>query len=341
MNKHPAKNIIKVYFVLGPIPLMLDFAGPCEIFRRANIMQDQTYFDVRFVGNHREIQTSIGLPVCNINPLPSTIEDDAMVIISGSASTILGHTDLPTSTEINAENTAIVNWLKTSIRPAHKLITICSGALLAARAGLFDGYKCTTHHDSIEELKSISTNIKIEDNCLFTTDRNRYASAGITSGVDLMLEIVGEKLGIAIAAQIAKFLVVYTRRNGSDPQMSPWLKGRDHLNPTIHRIQDMVGKAPTKDWDVTQLANAANMSVRHFSRLFNAQTGLSVPDYINGLRIAIAEQSLRAEDKQIENLSDELGFASSRHFRRAWNQHHELPPRQWRNAMKTGAPLNV
>jgi len=335
MSEHAAKSVIKTYFILGPVPLVMDFAGPSEVLRRVNMTQDKVFFDVEFVGLHNEIQTSIGLPLTNIKALPEKLDDDAMVIISGGASQMLGPEEQPAEALLAAENRQISNWLKTHIRPSHSLVTICNGALLAAEAGLFNNHYCTTHHDSLEALTSVHPSIKVEENRLFTEDRNRYASAGITSGTDLMLHIIGQRLGPAIAAETAKFMVVYARRNGNDPQISPWLQGREHLHPAIHRIQDLIAQNPTKDWDVIALAKQANMSARHFSRLFNSQTGLSIPDYVNGLRVAIAENALRAQKVQIEQLVGDLGFGSSRQFRRAWGRHHALTPLQWRQHQAT------
>ncbi|MCZ4272331.1 GlxA family transcriptional regulator [Maritalea porphyrae] len=325
---------IKVHILLAPNPLMLDFAGPAEVLRRANKIQSEIIFDVQYIAPRDEMMTSAGLKVSGLSKLPNQLQPNCFLMVSGTTKDILGDLPSPSAAQRTADNEKIVEWLRATFTAKQTLLTICSGALLAARAGLFDGYRCTTHHDCLEELRSISPQIKIEENRLFTEDRNRFASAGITSGTDLMLHIVGKKLGIAAAAEIAKHMVVYARRNGDAPQLSPWLQGRSHLHPTIHRIQDLIAADPTKDWDVGSLAKHAHMSARHFSRLFNNQTGLSVPDYVNGLRIAIAENALRAEQINIEHLVGDLGFGSSRHFRRAWQKHHQLSPTQWRQSQQ-------
>jgi len=326
---------IKTYILLAPHPLMLDFAGPAEVLRRANVIQDKMQFDVEFIAPHTQMQTSVGLPLTGISLLPAKPQPNAILLVSGCTDKILGSTTQSPDPSHADDHKTIVDWLRNSFEENQTLLTVCSGALLAAKAGLLDGYRCTTHHECLEELRSISSKVKVEENRLFTEDRNRYSSAGITSGTDLMLHIMGKKLGIAAAAEIAKHMVVYARRNGSDPQISPWLQGRSHLHPTVHRIQDIIAQNPTADWDVKKLADQAHMSARHFSRLFNHETGLSVPDYVNGLRIAIAENALRARHTQIEQLVGDLGFGSSRHFRRAWQKHHELPPTQWRQSQLT------
>ena len=332
-----AAQTIKVYILLAPVPLMLDFAGPVEVLRRANKIQDQIRFDVEYISVRNEMMSSAGIMLSGLSPLPDTLPDNSYLMVSGTTDDTIGTGSIPSAQDTQADKTQIINWLRRTFTNNQTLLTVCSGALLAARAGLFEGYRCTSHHDCIDELAAISPNIRVEENRLFTEDRGRSASAGVTSGTDMMLHIVGRILGVAAAADIAKHMVVYLRRTGNEPQLSPFLDGRSHLHPTIHRIQDMIASDPTDNWTVERLANSAYMSVRHFSRLFNKETGYSVPDYVNGLRIAIAENALRARKTNIESLVGDLGFSSSRHFRRAWQKHHDASPTEWRRQMLDAA----
>ncbi|WP_051213976.1 GlxA family transcriptional regulator [Maritalea myrionectae] len=329
MDRGSAPIPIKTYFALGPNALMLDIAGPCEVLRGANMVQNQWRYEVQFVSATPNAPTSLGYALENVAPLPEHIEPDAMVVVCGNASEMPGFANMPANQDTRSADTQLETWLRRTIASSHQLVTVCSGALHAARAGLFDGKHCTTHHKCLDELRAISQKIKVEENRLYVEDGHRFSSAGITSGIDLMLHIVGKRLGLAATAQIAQHMVVFNRRSGNEPQLSPFLQGRSHLHPTIHRIQDQVTTNPTKDWTVERLANEAHMSTRHFSRLFNKETGVTVPDYINGLRIAMAENMLKAQHVSIENLVDRLGYNSTRQFHRAWKQRHGKSPRQW------------
>lgn len=88
-------------------------------------------------------------------------------------------------------------------------------------AGLFDGRNCTTHADCVEGLRRIAPLSQVAENRLFVEDGNRFSSAGISTGIDLMLHVVSRLTSPAVAARIAKTMVVYLRRSGSDPQISP------------------------------------------------------------------------------------------------------------------------
>jgi transcriptional regulator GlxA family with amidase domain len=331
-----AQRIIPVFMLVPPRALLLDIAGPMEVLRKANLEQAAVKFTAAYIGPSTGVHSSVGLDLAGIAPLPKTLPDDALVVISGAADQPLGAT-----TDINPQDSVfeaeIVDWLRQTIRPGIRLVTICSGALLAARAGLLDGHECTTHHAAVEALRKLAPLALVRENRLYVEDRCRLTSAGITAGVDLMLAIVARDVGHAVALAIARYLVVYLRRGGADPQLSPWLEGRNHMHPSIHRAQDAVAAHPARDWSVEILARIAATSPRNLSRIFNDQTGMSVTDYVNRMRIALARELLIGSRLDMESVAEKAGFASARQFRRAWGRLHDLPPARIRTALGPGA----
>ncbi|MBA8900417.1 helix-turn-helix domain-containing protein [Phyllobacterium sp. P30BS-XVII] len=321
---------IEVLVVVPARALLLDIAGPIEVLRKANLEQNDVHFDVRYVGPLANVTSSIGLTISGIAPLPDKISDDAMIILAGDATILL---DTPASLEAEAQgqgDTEIIEWLKAHVGESQKLVSICSGALLAGRAGLFDGRACTSHFGSIDELRALVPTARVFDNRLYVEDGNRYSSAGITAGIDLMLHLVSQIAGPACAVAVARFLVVYLRRSGSDPQWSPWLDGRNHIHPAIHRVQDRLAADPAQRWSLESLADIAATSPRHLSRLFNEHAGMSIPDYLNGLRIALAREILGHSRLDMESVAERTGFASARQLRRAWGRVHAMPPSSMR-----------
>jgi transcriptional regulator GlxA family with amidase domain len=256
-----------------------------------------------------------------------------MIIVPGSADTIAFAADV-SQAAVRQDERAIVDWLRASIRPGHMLMTICSGALLAARAGLLDGYSCTTHHAECGELAALAPGAKVLDNRLFVIDGERYTSAGVTAGLDLMLNVVSSLTGHACARAIARHLVLYLRREGADPQISPWLAGRNHLHPAVHRVQDAIIANPAENWTLTRLAKIASTSSRHLSRLFNEHVGMNISTYINSLRVALAHQLLTSSRLDMEHVAERTGFGSSRQLRRAWRRSYDTPPVALRSSLR-------
>ena len=321
---------IPVYVVLPPRTLLLDVAGPLEVLRRANLIQQDVRFDVRYVGASHSLRTSIGLDVAGIAGLPRTLPAGAMVVIGGSVDDFIdGSGEQPNDAD---DERRIVAWLQATIRPGHRVVTICSGALLAARAGLLDGYDCTTHYLSCAELAALAPLAKVFDNRLYVEDGERCSSAGVTAGVDLMLHLVAGLVDHACALAIARYLVVYLRRSGSDPQLSPWLEGRNHIHPAVHRVQDAIAGDPARPWPAQRLAQIAGTSPRHLSRLFHEHAGMHLADYRNRLRAALARELLGQTRLDMERVAERAGFASTRQLRRVWHQLHATSPRQERGA---------
>jgi transcriptional regulator GlxA family with amidase domain len=326
---------IPVFVVIPPRLLLLDVAGPLEVLRQANRVQNSVRFEVLYVGPQATLQTSIGITLSAIESLPKELPAGSWVVLAGDVEHVMlcGGKTGPGKSDADAEaEEAIVRWLKTAVRPGHKLISICTGALIVARAGLLDGYACTTHYLSYEELAGIAPRARILENRLYVEDGERYSSAGITAGIDLMLHLVHQCTDQSCALAVARYLVVYLRRSGSDPQLSPWLEGRNHIHPAVHRAQDAIAADLTKSWRLSALARVAGASDRHLSRLFHEHVGLSIPEYTNRLRVAYAQELLRETRIDMERVAEQSGFNSTRQLRRAWRRVHKTPPREARLA---------
>lgn len=328
-----ATREIPVVAVLPPCVSLLDLGGPLDVLRRANYEQNAIYFRVRCVGVTRSISSSIGIDLHSIEPLPGSLPDDAIVIVFGNVD------QLPTDwgrridhETADQDNATIVRWLQNTIRPTHTLVGICSGALFFGRAGLLDGRSCTTHYADCAALSRIAPRAKVLEDRLFVQDGNIYTSAGITAGIDLMLYFVSRLVGPACTVAIARHLVVYIRRTGSDPQASPWLQGRNHIHPAVHRVQDAITEDPARPWTRSQLARVAGASGRHLSRLFHQQVGMPIVDYRNRLRVAVARELLLQSELDMENIAERAGFSSTRQLRRAWSRVYCSSPSEARMA---------
>lgn len=320
-----AERTVPVWLVVPPRCLLLDLAGPAEVLRRANIEQSSLRFALRYTAARPRLASSSGLQLAALEPLPARLPDGAVVIVSGSVDRIDFASASPRAAD-EADEQRLVAWLGRCIGPTHQLLTVCSGTLLAARAGLFDDRACTTHFSCLDALRACAPAARVLDNRLFVEDGNCWSSAGVTAGVDLLLYWLARRTGAASAAAVARQLVIYLRRSGSDPQLSPWLQGRNHIHPAVHQAQDAIAAAPQQAWNLAALARQAHTSPRHLSRLFNEHAGMSLPDYINGLRVSLARELLQTTRLDMEHVAERSGFASARQLRRAWARSHATPP---------------
>lgn len=316
---------VPVLFVLLPNVLMLDLAGPAEVLRLAAQVEDPAAidFDLQYVSPVESLQTSIGLPLSGLAPLPPSLAPGTLVVLVGSTSTVTkAHQQA-----FDVASNRLTQWLQSVFAPSgERLVCVCAGALSAARAGLLDGRQCTTHHALCATLQAMAPKARVLENRLYVTDGPVSCSAGVTAGIDLMLHLLAELAGPRPACAVARDMVVYMRRSGADPQLSPWIAGRNHLHPAVHRVQDAINAAPCEAWTVTRMASLACTSSRHLARLFHEHVGLSPLDYLHTLRLSVARELLVESTLDIESVAERAGFGSARHLRRIWGKYEVGTP---------------
>lgn len=295
-----------VFFVTLPGALALDLTGPAEALRLSG------QFRLHYISPLVEVELTTGLVVSRLSPLPLQLPERSIIVVPG-VNDSQTQFDTPPAQEVS-------EWLKLQKEAIEQgrlqLVCICSGSLLAGMAGLLDGYQCTSHHEVIPRLRARVPAAIVKDNRIFVEDRHVLTSAGITAGIDLALYLIAQHLGPQAALDVAREMVVYFRRGGDDPQLSPWLQHRNHLHPAVHRAQNVISADPESDWQVEEVATRAHISGRHLTRLFRQHLGISVRDYHEQLRIAVAKQRIQQGLGQ-EKAALAAGFSSGRQLRRA------------------------
>ena len=309
--------LIHVYFALLPGSLVLDWAGPAEALRVANqtlrALGQPERFVAHFVSPTPESATSVGVALAGLAPLPDALPRPAWVVLVG----LLGKTIDVSSPEAQA----LLHWLR-GLRLAAgqlELVTVCAGAVLAAHAGLLTGRRATTHHLHLEELAAVDPRCDVAANRVFVADGPVHTSAGVTTGIDLVLHRISELCGPTVAVQVAQAMVIGLRRGPEDPQFSPFLHHRNHLHAALHRVQDAVGRQPQADWNVPAMAAVAHTSPRHLTRLFLEHAGVAPLAYLRRIRLATAEAALQA-GRNVTQAAQMAGFSSDTQLRRAWHQ---------------------
>lgn len=318
----------RVLFVLLPHSLALDWAGPAEALRSANHvlrgMGQPPAFELGFVGPQTDPITSVGVRLSGVAPLPdlSHLRDPpsaphtpqpTWVVLVGEPGEAM-RLDTPA-----AQDT--LHWLRglRLVAGQLELLTVCAGAVLAAHAGLLSGREATTHHHHLSELQAADPTCRVQSNRVFVTDGPVCSSAGVTTGIDLMLHRISAVCGPVVAAQVAQALVVGLRRGPHDPELSPFLRHRHHLQAAVHRVQDAVSQSPQASWSATRMAEVACTSPRHLARLFATHAGIAPLHYLRGIRLAVAQAALRSGLK-VGQAADMAGFGSDLQLRRAWHE---------------------
>lgn len=166
---------------------VLDYAGPYEVFNLAGEITGA--FEVHAVGVTERPRGRGGFAVLPAYRLEEAPAADILILPGGAGTRPLTR-DEPVLDVVRASS-------------AELLLTVCTGALVAAAAGLLDGLAATTHHDAFDELAALSPTTTIVRDARFVRSSDRIrTSGGISAGIDLALAVVEELAGAEVRAQI-------------------------------------------------------------------------------------------------------------------------------------------
>jgi transcriptional regulator GlxA family with amidase domain len=289
--------VTSVVFLLVPGLHLLDLAGPAQVFGTAG-------YDLHYVAEQEDVRSAQGLTVRARLDWPAA---DLLVVPGWRASPTLAGTGFLSE--------ATLDRLRAHHDRGGTVASVCAGADALGRAGLLDGRRCTTHHELQDELAARHPRATVVRDVLYTVDGRVVTSAGIASGIDLSLHLVAAAHGPAVAARVARAMVVYARRNGDEPQHSAMLRHRAHLSDVVHRAQDVIDARFADPLPLAALATSAGVAERTLTRLFRAATGLTPLRYQQLLRVERAEQ-LIGRGATVESAAHATGFADARMLRR-------------------------
>lgn len=232
-----------------------------------------------------------------------------------------------------ASTPGLIAYVRDAPKRHRRIAAICTGAFVLAEAGLLDGRSATTHWMHATLLQSQYPAVKLEQDRIFTSDGSIWTTAGGAAGLDLGLALIENDLGAEFAKLVARELVIYHRRAGSQSQISALLE----LAPKSDRIQAALTYAREnlhKPLTVLDLAGAACLSPRHFSRAFQAETGQSPAKAIENLRVEGARILMEQSRHSIDEVARQTGFSDRDHMRRAFVRAFGQPPQALRRTAR-------
>jgi transcriptional regulator GlxA family with amidase domain len=231
----------------------------------------------------------------------------------------------------------VLRWLRLQSTRARRVVSICTGAFLLARAGLLDGKRATTHWKFAGELSQQYPRINVEEDCIYTQDSGIYTSAGVTAGMDVALALVEEDLGGAIALKVAQSLVLFLRRPGGQAQFSTLLSSPAGDSRSLRELMVWMAENLRRDLSVESLASRAAMSPRNFARVFVREVGTTPARFVEQLRIESARRSLETGSRSLDEVAASAGFPSAELMRRAFHRSIGISPGVYRDRVKRGS----
>lgn len=298
--------------------------GTQAVFELANAVAREPFYAEESYALDGAVRASAGLTV-QARPLTARSQADTW-LVAGVLS--------PLSRRVSPELPRLLEKLAPRSR---RVAGLCTGAFLLAEAGLLDERRATTHWYWADALQQRHPRAQVEADRIYIADGAVWTSAGMTAEMDLALALVEKDLGAELARAVAHRLVMHQRRSGGQSQHSEMLR----LAPKSDRIQQALEHARrnlARPLSVEDLAQAASLSPRQFSRVFTAETGQSPAKAIEGLRLEAARLMIESSRHPLEVVARETGFRDRRHLREAFLRGFGMPPQAVRRDARTSPP---
>jgi transcriptional regulator GlxA family with amidase domain len=299
----------------------LDVVGPHDVFTTASLLTGGGYDVVVACADGQQVSTATGLAFVAA-PLPDPDDSVDTVVLPGG-----GGVD---DARLNSE---LVTWIKAVAGTARRVVTVCTGAFLAAEAGLLDGCRVTTHWAFAGRLAREFPAVDVDPDPIFVRSSDTvWTAAGVTAGVDLALSLVEDDHGTELAQTVARWLVLYLRRPGGQTQFAAPVWMPRAKRTSIREVQEAIEAEPGGSHSIGELARRATMSPRHFTRVFTDEVGEAPGQYVERIRTEAARRQLEETDDTVMAIAGRCGFGTAETMRRNFIRRVGVSPDQYRKA---------
>ena len=309
-----------IAFLIAPPFELLNLIGPVSVFSQPK-NDGKPYYTVKLLSTERlpEVQSTAGIslsPVIHYADHSGPI--DTLIAVGGEGS----------MTEARPE---VFQWLRRRAIHVNRLASVCTGAFLLAAAGLLDGRRVTTHWQHVDAFIARHKHLRVERDPIYIRDGKIYTTAGTSAGIDLALALIEEDLGNAIAAKVAREMVLFLRRPGNQAQYSTVLAQQADVSGTpLRDLPSWTASRLAKKLDVNDLADAVGMTPRTFARQFDLYFRTTPARWLQSLRVEAARQHLEAREASLKVVARMTGFRDDQALRRAFLQQLAMTPKEYR-----------
>ncbi len=322
-SNHQTKKIGIVVFNGCQI---LDCTGPAAVFGDANVQLrdmgfDHPGYDIKLIAPQSgPVRTNCGVALMADHSLASQrLEFDTLICAGGSGV----HDFIANPPDVLA--------IRRIARHARRIVSVCTGTFILAETGLLDGRRAVTHWAHCQRLANQYPQIRVEADPIFIKDNDVYTSAGVTAGMDLALALVEEDHGRDIALAVARGLVMFVKRPGTQAQFSKHLAAQMAPAGNIRDVQMWLLDNLSDTISVDEMADKAAMSLRTFNRQFKSETGMTPARYVTECRVDVARRLLEESPLSIKAIAEKSGFGDEERMRRAFRRHLGVSPDGYRN----------
>jgi transcriptional regulator GlxA family with amidase domain len=219
------------------------------------------------------------------------------------------------------------------IRPGTRMASICTGAFVLASAGLLDGQTATTHWRYVDLFTRLFPQVELDPDVLYTDGEGVLTSAGCASGIDLCLHMIRRDHGTAVANDVARRTVVPPHREGGQVQYVR-RPVPEPASPSTSAARSWAVQHLQEPITLQHMASREAMSIRHFTRRFRDEVGMTPMNWLNRQRIERARELLEESDLPVDQVAAQTGLGSAANLRQHFQATLGTSPSAYRTTFR-------
>ncbi|WP_243700732.1 GlxA family transcriptional regulator [Paralcaligenes ureilyticus] len=299
-------------FVLLPSFTLLSFSSAVEVLRMANHLLGKSVYRWSILNPDADsVVSSNGIAIAT-RPFDNLDMPDVVFVCGGTGIRA-------------ASSPEILSTLRHLDAQGITLGSLCTGAYALAKAGLLNGYRCSTHWENLTVLRQEFPAVEFEEE-VFVVDRNRITCTGGVAPLDMVLHLIASKVGAEIRASIASQFIVAHIRDAKDRQRVPLLARVGSVREALVEVASLMEANIEEPLSLGELAELSHSSQRQIQRMFRENLGVTPTQYYLNLRLQRARELLTQTGLSVMNITVACGFQSACHFSKTYRKLFGVTP---------------
>jgi len=228
-----------------------------------------------------------------------------------------------------SKNKKYKDWVVAQYHRNAEIVCLCVGSFFLASTGLLKDRKCAVHWAAKNDFKAMFPDVKIIDDTIITDEKGIYTCGGGYSYLNLLLYIIEKHSTRELSILASKMFEIDIERKSQNPFMI-FVGQKKHGDETVLKVQEFIENNPSAVFSVDEICNKFSVGRRTFERRFKKNTGNSLPEYMQRVKVELAKKHLETGRKTVNEIIYETGYNDIDAFRKVFKKFTDLSPIDYR-----------
>ena len=228
-----------------------------------------------------------------------------------------------------SKNEKYKDWVVAQYHRNAEIVCLCVGSFFLASTGLLKDRQCAVHWAAKNDFKAMFPDVKIIDDTIITDEKGIYTCGGGYSYLNLLLYIIEKHSTRELSILASKMFEIDIERKSQNPFMI-FVGQKKHGDETVLKVQEFIENNPSAVFSVDEICDKFSVGRRTFERRFKKNTGNSLPEYMQRVKVELAKKHLETGRKTVNEIIYETGYNDIDAFRKVFKKFTDLSPIDYR-----------